>query len=298
MIRTRLKDNDDDNTISEREEGEEDKQKQKEMSTYSDTNSHIRKKNQKRGGAGGYENNNNHTEYRRLENEHEHVRGGGGGGGGRGAAAAAGDMESGLWSENVNNGSFCSHYARIFLNCFPVCCNYTKQGCYYFGLLLVIAATIGLIGWVSYLTSRVEALEHTKEANKKQTCALHMVSWMVRPEPDPDHSYAMAHGSLTLDQEQHKICYNVVTANITIPISSIAMYGPLWSLEPEITDLYLDLILPNDTTIEPGMYTNCVDNVSDFIFTEFRSKISLFYVSIFCGDPAREVARSYLDSCS
>ena len=200
-------------------------------------------------------------------------------------------------NEMQSSGNCLAKCMVICNRCIQGCCSKTRKGIYYFFWILLVLAVLGLAIWNTSLQANIEELQHKDHASQKSICSVHMHSSLVRPEPDLDNLYAMGHGSITLDKQAGRVCYNVITSNITGEAHWFGLYGPIYSFDPEVADIRLNMSLPSYIT-DPGLYTNCVSNVTDFFFEDFTSKVSLFYFSMFSDDPPREVMISYVDYCS
>jgi len=154
-----------------------------------------------------------------------------------------------------------------------------------------------LLIWVISINERVQELEHKETAKGSMVCAVHMYAHLARPEPHGNNMYAMAHGSLTLDTSQSLLCYKLLMANMSDTPTSIAIYGPLWSMEPEVAqDAFFNFDLPTILT-EPGMYSGCSPKVGSYVYKELMTKISMFYVAVNVGPDAKEAMRGYLTWC-
>ena len=171
--------------------------------------------------------------------------------------------------------------------CFKSCCSIKNIVCF----ILALAVFLFFLIWIANVQSRVNVLEHKQESSEKLTCNVHLLSDYVRPEPNDDNLSAMAHGYITLEPNDKRICYNILTTNVTSEIKTIGLYGPLDTLDSETGELYYEFDLPA-TLPDPNQFVYCMSNVSNYIFEEFKSKTGFFHLSVFNEqNPPAEIMR-------
>ena len=124
--------------------------------------------------------------------------------------------------------------------------------------------------------------------------ALHMYAVDVRPPLFSGDGDAMAHGWIDFNERDLSVCYKLITTNFSLPLTSLSVHGPLWSMEPEFIEAtFLVLKLPNDMD-EDNLYTACMPAVDAYVFTAIKGDPSMYYVVATNNATKHEAARSYL----